>query len=128
MAPSLGNGKICYIEIPADDIPNLSAFYATVFGWNVRNRGDGHLAFDDTVGQVSGTWVAGKPPSSEHGLRVYIMVDDMDATMAAIRANGGEIVEGVGTHWPEITARFSDPYGNIFSLYQEGGRERNKPV
>lgn len=128
MAPSLGNGKICYIEIPAGDIPSLAAFYGTVFGWNVRNRDDGHLAFDDTVGQVSGTWVAGKPPASENGLRVYIMVDDMEATMASIVANGGEIFEGVGAHFPEITARFLDPYGNIFSLYQEGGRQRNNPI
>jgi predicted enzyme related to lactoylglutathione lyase len=125
MAPSLGNGKICYIEIPAADIPSLSAFYATVFGWNLRNRDDGHLAFSDTVDQVSGTWVTGKPPASEHGLRVYIMVDDMEATMAAIVAHGGEIFEGVGAHFPEITARFRDPYGIIFSLYQEGGRQRN---
>jgi uncharacterized protein len=27
-----------------------------IFGWTVRKRGDGNLAFDDTGG-VSGTWV-----------------------------------------------------------------------
>src|SRR5437870_11004566 len=31
-------------------------FYSTIFGWKVRRRGDGELAFDDTGG-VSGTWV-----------------------------------------------------------------------
>jgi predicted enzyme related to lactoylglutathione lyase len=128
MAPGLGNGKICYLEIPAGDIPSLAGFYATVFGWNVRNRDDGHLAFDDTVEQVSGTWVSGRPPANEGGLRVYIMVDDMEATLEAIVTNGGEIVEGVGAHFPEITARFRDPYGNIVSLFQEGGRERNQPA
>ena len=31
-------------------------FYSSIFGWKVRTRGDGELAFDDPGG-VSGTWV-----------------------------------------------------------------------
>ena len=54
--PSLGTGKVCYIEIPAIDIDTSASFYKEVFGWRIRRRGDGQLAFDDTVGQVSGTW------------------------------------------------------------------------
>jgi predicted enzyme related to lactoylglutathione lyase len=53
--PNFANGKICYIEIPASDIARSSAFYEAVFGWNIRRRGDGSIAFDDGVGQVSGT-------------------------------------------------------------------------
>ena len=55
--PTLGNGKVCYIEIPAIDINTSADFYKAVFGWHIRQRGDGHLAFDDTVGEVSGTWI-----------------------------------------------------------------------
>ena len=33
MAPSRANGKICYLEIPAVDIEQSAAFYASVFGW-----------------------------------------------------------------------------------------------
>jgi len=33
------------------------AFYRKVFGWNIRIRGDGSVAFDDAVGEVSGSWV-----------------------------------------------------------------------
>jgi uncharacterized protein len=57
MKPTTGNGKICYLEIPAVDIDQSSRFYQTVFGWQIRRRGDGNLAFDDGVGEVSGTWV-----------------------------------------------------------------------
>lgn len=63
MPPTMANGKICYIEIPAADIQRSAAFYEKVFGWQTRKRGDGHLAFDDAVGQVSGSWVLGRPPS-----------------------------------------------------------------
>ena len=115
----MGNGKICYIEIPAIDIDRSSKFYAGVFGWQVRSRGDGRLAFDDTVGQVSGTWVTGRPPSSEPGLLVYIMVDDAAATVETVIAHGGEIVQPIGADAPEITARFRDPAGNVIGIYQE---------
>ena len=119
MPPTLANGKICYIEIPAVDIQRSADFYTKVFGWTVRTRGDGHLAFDDAVGQVSGTWVTGRPPSPQPGLLIYIMVDDVSATIDAIVANGGEIVQPVGADAPEITARFRDPAGNVVGLYQE---------
>ena len=120
MAPTMGNGKICYLEIPATDIPRSAAFFESVFGWKTRTRGDGHLAFDDGVGQVSGSWVSGRPPSSsDPGLLIYIMVDDAEATLKKIVAHGGEIVQPIGADAPEITARFRDPGGNILGLYQQ---------
>jgi len=117
--PKYANGKICYIEIPAIDISRSIKFYQTVFGWNVRRRGDGSTAFDDGVGEVSGTWVTGRPPSSQPGLLLYIMVDSVSDTVDAIIAEGGEIVQPIGADAPEITARFRDPGGNVIGLYQE---------
>ena len=75
--PTLGNGKICYIEIPAIDIDSAASFYKEVFGWHIRQRGDGNIAFDDTVGEVSGSWVTGRKASAEPGLLVYIWVDNV---------------------------------------------------
>jgi len=119
MPPTTGNGKICYVEIPALDIERSATFYKAVFGWNVRTRGDGAAAFDDGVGEVSGTWKVGRPPSREVGLLVYIMVNSVAATIDSIVANGGEIVQHIGGDAPEITARFRDPGGNVLGLYQE---------
>jgi predicted enzyme related to lactoylglutathione lyase len=117
--PTTKNGKICYIEMPATDITRSSDFYQRVFGWNLRKRGDGNIAFDDSVGQVSGTWVLGRPPSGKPGLLFYVMVDSVAATLDAIVGQGGEIVQPIGQDAPEITARFRDPAGNIIGLYQE---------
>src|SRR5689334_9195585 len=102
MPPTLGHGKICYFQIPSVDPRRSADFYQKVFGWNVRQRGDGSLAFDDGVGEVSGTWVRGRPPMMEPGLLVYIMVDSVRATMDAVVANGGEIVQPIGLDAPEI--------------------------
>jgi predicted enzyme related to lactoylglutathione lyase len=116
--PTLGNGKVCYIEIPAQDIQRSAAFYKAVFGWNIRTRGDGSMAFDDAGGEVSGTWVLGRRPMTEVGLLIYIMVDSVVATVESVVAHGGKIVQPIGMDAPEITARFSDPAGNVLGLYQ----------
>lgn len=123
MPPTIANGKICYVEIPATDIERSAAFYQAVFGWNVRLRGDGHKAFDDGVGEVSGAWVKGRPPAAKPGLLVYVMVDSVEAAIKAVVANGGTIVQPIGADAPEITARFADPAGNVIGLYQEPNQQ-----
>jgi predicted enzyme related to lactoylglutathione lyase len=122
MPPTSGNGKICYVEIPSIDVTRSATFYEAVFGWGIRKRGDGSTAFDDGVGEVSGTWVTGRPPSGQPGLLIYIMVDSVEATIDAVVANGGVIVQPIGGDAPEITARFRDPAGNVIGLYQEPKR------
>jgi len=119
MPPTRANGKICYVEIPATDVEASAAFYEAVFSWRLRTRGDGATAFDDTIGEVSGTWVTGRPPASDPGLLLYVMVDDAEATVEAIVAHGGEVVQPIGGDAPEITARFRDPGGNVIGIYQE---------
>jgi predicted enzyme related to lactoylglutathione lyase len=124
MPPTLSNGKICYLEIPATDVRRSAAFYKGVAGWKLRERGDGRLAFDDGVGEVSGTWVLGRPPSDQPGLLIYIIVDDVAATLDLVVAHGGEIVQPIGADAPEITARFRDPAGNVLGLYQERNKDK----
>jgi predicted enzyme related to lactoylglutathione lyase len=75
--PTFGNGKICYVELPASDITAAASFYISVF-----------------------------------------MVNSVADTIELIIKNGGKIVQPPGKDLPEITARFSDPAGNILGLYQ----------
>ncbi|MGH7623570.1 MAG: VOC family protein [Gemmatimonadaceae bacterium] len=119
MPPTSKNGKICYIEMPTTDVSRSAEFYKKVFGWQVRQRGDGATAFDDTTGEVSGSWVLGRSSWPTPGLLFYIMVDSVAKACDAVTANGGTIVQPIGADAPEITARFRDPGGNIVGLYQE---------
>ena len=121
MSPTRANGKVCYIEIPATDVDRSAGFYQKVFGWRTRRRGDGQLAFDDATGEVSGSWVTGRPPMREVGLLIYVMVDDVAAALDAVVKSGGEIVQPLGMDAPEKTARFRDPAGNVIGLYAEPG-------
>ena len=120
MPPTIANGKICYIEMPSKDVAGSESFYRKVFGWSIRRRGDGSVAFDDAAGEVSGSWVLGRPPMREVGLLVYIMVDSVAATLEEVVANGERLC--IGADAPEITARFRDPSGNVLGLYQEPAR------
>lgn len=119
--PTYGNGKICYIEIPATDIAVSAAFFQKVFGWQIRSDNAGNTSFDDGVGQVSGTWVIGPKPMTTAGFVISIMVDDANAAVGLIKANGGKIIKPVDKDSPEITAHFTDPAGNLWGIYQHGG-------
>ncbi len=116
---TVGNGKICYLEMPARDIQGSAAFYRDVFGWNVRRRGDGATAFDDGVGEVSGSWVAGAAPIDAGYL--YIMVADAERTCDLVADHGGEVLQRPDPAAREVLARFRDPAGNVFGIYQEPG-------
>lgn len=118
-SPTFANGKICYIELPSANIAESSSFYKKVFGWEIHTRSDGSIAFNDTVKEVSGTWRLDRKPITDLGILVHIMVDDMQTTIKAVIDNGGIIVQPVGLELPEITARFSDPTGNVLGLFQQ---------
>jgi len=122
MPPTPTNGKVCYMEIPTTDVGRSADFYQRVFGWRIRQRGDGSTAFDDATGDVSGSWILGRPPSPDPGLLVYVMVDSVAAAVDSVVAAGGEVIQPIGADAPEITARFRDPGGNVIGLYQEPSR------
>ena len=120
MPPTLAPGKICYIQIPALDVARSAGFYEKVFGWNIRRRDDGEVAFDDTVGEVSGTWITDRPRSAEPGILVYMMVESVARTLEQIVEAGGEVVtpltaQGAG----EAFATFRDPAGNVLGIGQQ---------
>jgi predicted enzyme related to lactoylglutathione lyase len=114
------HGKICYLEIPAVTAEASAAFYSSVFAWNVRERGDGNLAFDDTGG-VSGTWVKEHDRTSDERTRIYIMVDSIATTLKAIESAGGRVITPRNDIGPNMGAFavFADPVGNDFGLYEE---------
>ena len=119
--PTYGNGKICYIEIPANNIAVSASFFEKVFGWQIRSDNAGNISFDDGVGQVSGMWVTGPKPMTNAGFIISIMVDDAEASVELIKAHGGTIIKPIDKDVSEITAHFTDPAGNLWGIYQHGG-------
>jgi uncharacterized protein len=119
METTMPHGKICYLEIPATTAAASADFYRDIFGWTIRTRGDGELAFDD-AGGVSGTWVKESDRTPGEQTRIYIMVDDLTDALEKIETAGGrvlaprkEIAPGSGSF-----AVFADPAGVEFGLYE----------
>jgi len=114
------HGKICYLEIPANRAEDSARFYSDIFGWKVRARGDGNLAFDDAAG-VSGTWVEEGDRTPDERTRTYIMVDSIAESLNRIEGAGGRVITPRTEIGPNMGAfaAFTDPVGNEFGLYEE---------
>jgi hypothetical protein len=76
-----GHGRLSYVQIPAADVQASAAFYAGVFGWQVRGGSADHLSFSDATGDIIGAWVMGLAPSREPGVLPYIYVHGIDASV-----------------------------------------------
>ena len=119
----MAHGRICYLEIPAKTGEASAEFYGSIFGWKIRKRGDGEIAFDDPGG-VSGTWVKESDRTPDERTRTYIMVDDIADALQRIQAKGGRVLTSRKDIAPGMGAFaiFEDPVGNEFGLYEEPSR------
>ena len=114
-------GKLSYMQIPASDPEGLAKFYETVFGWELRGSVE-HRSFTDSSGELIGAFVTELKTDGEPGVLPYISVDDIAEGVAAIEANGGEIVkkpyrEPPGSDDGLWVATFRDPAGNVFGIW-----------
>ena len=110
-------GSITYMQIPAPDPRAAGAFYAAVFGWNIRGD-DRHLSFDDRTGNVSGAFVRERAISREPGILPYVYVDSVDDTLVKAAAHGAQVVTpryDEGNLW---VATIRDPSGNVIGVWQ----------
>ncbi|THD77244.1 MAG: VOC family protein [Phenylobacterium sp.] len=117
--------RLRHFAINADDVPRARAFYEKVFGWTFTPWGppgfyQTRTAGEGVMGALQGRRAieAQKMPDVE----LSFGVDDLDATIAAIEANGGALVmppyliEGVGR-----LIFFKDSEGNIAGAMQYEG-------
>jgi predicted enzyme related to lactoylglutathione lyase/uncharacterized glyoxalase superfamily protein PhnB len=114
--------RFCYMEVPAIDAALSARFYESIFGWRVRDPDSARPRFDDAAGNISGAWVAGRQAAREPGLLPYVWVDSIHATVALVRAHGGEVINAPHPDTPGGNcwiATFRDPAGNVIGLYQE---------
>jgi predicted enzyme related to lactoylglutathione lyase len=117
---------ISYLHIPARHPAASSAFYREVFGWPLHGSPDAP-SFSDGTGHVIGRWVTNQAATGSDGLRAYIYVADVEQTLTAVVASGGQIVS---PPYPEGTLRvalFADPAGNVLGIWQETAASLDSP-
>jgi len=114
--------RFTHFELATNDFEKTAAFYRTVFGWQIQKwEGPVDYWLVDT-GDASTPGINGglmQASDTFKGTVNTIEVDDIDAAIAKVKANGGEmvfekdVIPGVG-----YLAYFKDNTGIIAGLHQ----------
>jgi predicted enzyme related to lactoylglutathione lyase len=103
---------IDYIEFGVTDLAATRAFYESAFGWRFNEYGPDYAGIVAPGGDgEAGGLNAGREPGRA-GPLVLLYSDDLDATVAAVRAAGGQVVEGPYEFPGGRRFHFTDPSGN----------------
>lgn len=124
MAGSSAQGQFIWYELMTPDPDAAKAFYDAVVGWNIETQPGGEMDYR-MIGRSDGGNAAGVLRLTEdmasHGARPawlgYLNVDDVDAKIAAIEADGG-VTLMAATDLPGIgrVAMVADPQGAPFYI------------
>jgi predicted enzyme related to lactoylglutathione lyase len=117
-------GSIGWIDLTVDDAEGVRDFYKAVAGW-----GHGEVSMGDYADYVmqprEGGPVAGicHARGANEGLppqwMIYIVVDDLETSLATCRERGGELVAGPkGEAGADRYAVIRDPGGAVAALFQ----------
>ncbi len=115
-------GTPCWADLMAGDREAAWSFYRDVLGWEINDSGPdmGHYG----IAQVDGKAVAGvgEPPPGPPAPAMwttYLATDDIDATLAAVVANGGQIaMPAMEVGDSGRMAAGVDPAGAVFGMWQ----------
>lgn len=102
---------INHVALEVDDVDAALAFYASVFGFELRGRSGARMAFLDAGDQFVALSAPRRVGAADADRHVGFVVDSRAAFVAAAQAAGVALLPGRGT-------RFRDPWGNQIEVVQ----------
>jgi predicted enzyme related to lactoylglutathione lyase len=112
--PSFVHNGIGHFDVEGPDLGSLGAFYAGVFGWEVRPRGPGYAMLETPDGVPNGALVE----SDDASFTVGIVVPELERALdAAVRGGGSVVLPATNNGWV-TKAQIADPAGNRITLIQ----------
>ena len=124
------HGEFIWYELMSPDVDASKAFYNAVVGWTISDRPEGEMdyrmigALDGFAGGVLGLSADMIAGGATAGWMGYFGVNDVDATVAAVSAAGGQV------HLPAVDmpdvgrfAMLSDPQGVVFYVMRGASDE-----
>lgn len=125
MSQAIKIGTFGWVDLTVEDADTLRDFYCDVAGWTASPVDMGGYS-DYSMITPDGTAVGGvchargtnadQPPV----WMVYVVVEDLDRSLASCKARGGELVAGPKKMGEARYAIIRDPAGAVCGLYQEG--------
>ena len=112
--------KLVHFEVVGKDGPKLMQFYGQLFGWTVNADNPMNYGMVDNADQGIGGGISAGD-GGRNQVTFYVEVDDPDAYLKKIEAQGGKTVVPV-TEVPGmvIFAQFADPEGNVVGITKAG--------
>lgn len=117
------HGHFVWRELMTTDLGKAKEFYGGLFGWKLADMpmSDGSYTIvhngDARIGGMMAVPAGAPPMSFWHS---YSSVADVDAVIAATKAEGGQVL--MGPHEAENVGRFAilmDPTGGVFSVIRQ---------
>jgi uncharacterized protein len=108
------DGKLDYLELPADSTGTIKAFYGAAFGWSFQDYGPTYAAFSEGLD--------GGFDADEATLKAPLPVlyaTDLEAALARVMAAGGTIVKPIFDFPGGQRFHFRDPAGNELAIWSE---------
>lgn len=127
MSPKPPVGTVAWTDLTVPDAENIRDFYAEVVGWTADPVDMGEYSDFNMIVPTTGEPAAGVCHAKGENANlpptwmVYLVVEDLEASLAAVRGRGGEVLVGPKSMGPDSGyAVIRDPAGAISALYQVG--------
>jgi predicted enzyme related to lactoylglutathione lyase len=112
---------INYIEFAAQNLPATKAFFSQVFGWTFVDYGPEYASFSRNGSGVDGGFYAAPLQSrtATGGALIVIYSADLEASLQAVAAAGGQITKPIFSFPGGRRFEFSEPSGNELAVWSE---------
>ena len=109
---------IDYVELPAAaDLPGTRAFYEQAFGWQFTEYGPQYAGIKSPSGDGEVGGLDGSAGPDRRAPLVLLYSDDLDASVAAVTAAGGTVVQGPYGFPGGRRFHFTDPSGTELGVW-----------
>jgi uncharacterized protein len=121
MSENWKTGMFVHLDLTVPDAPGMRDFYADVVGWKPEPLGEDWIMLaPDGTPAVGICHARGENADLPPVWLAYVAVDDLDASLAAARARGGEVVAGPKGEGEGSYAVIRDPEGAVLALIRRG--------
>jgi uncharacterized protein len=115
------HGVPSWVDVSTSHLAATSAFYSNLFGWESDDQGEeaGHYTMFTKDGLNAAGMGPIMNPATPAAWTTYLTVDDCDATLAAVAANGGTVL--MATMDVLTSGRMgvaTDPDGAVIAFWQ----------
>ena len=112
---SAGHHTIKYIEFAVRDLKAAKRFYGAAFGWQFNDYGPEYAGIQGADGEVGGFHESTEDRTT--GPLPVLYSDDLEQSLAAVRAAGGTILREPFSFPGGRRFHFADPSGNELAVW-----------